>query len=61
MSLRLLVLFGHAVRRAQVSLSPVENVIAEIKSMKTRVVFFLDDNIFSSESYCRELFSELKS
>jgi radical SAM superfamily enzyme YgiQ (UPF0313 family) len=39
---------------------PIENVIAEIKSMKTRVVFFLDDNIFSSEPYCRALFSELK-
>jgi radical SAM superfamily enzyme YgiQ (UPF0313 family) len=39
---------------------PVENVIAEIKSMKTRLVFFLDDNIFSNEAYCRALFSELK-
>jgi radical SAM superfamily enzyme YgiQ (UPF0313 family) len=39
---------------------PVENVIAEIKGMKTRLIFFLDDNIFSSEPYCRELFSELK-
>jgi len=39
---------------------PVENVIAEIKSMKTRLVFFLDDNIFSNEAYCRTLFTELK-
>ena len=39
---------------------PVENVIAEIKSMNNRLIFFLDDNIFSSEPYCRELFSELK-
>jgi radical SAM superfamily enzyme YgiQ (UPF0313 family) len=39
---------------------PVENVIAEIKGMKTRLIFFLDDNIFSSEPYCRELFSELE-
>jgi len=39
---------------------PVENVIAEIKGMKNRLIFFLDDNIFSSEPYCRDLFSELK-
>jgi radical SAM superfamily enzyme YgiQ (UPF0313 family) len=39
---------------------PVENVIAEIKSMRTRLVFFLDDNIFSNEAYCRALFTELK-
>lgn len=39
---------------------PVENVIAEIKSMHTRLVFFLDDNIFSNETYCRALFTELK-
>ena len=39
---------------------PVENVIAEIKALKTRVIFFLDDNIFSNESYSRALFSELK-
>jgi radical SAM superfamily enzyme YgiQ (UPF0313 family) len=38
---------------------PVENVIAEIKALKTRFIFFLDDNIFSSEAYCRALFSEL--
>ena len=39
---------------------PVENVIAEIKGMGNRLIFFLDDNIFSSEAYCRRLFSELK-
>jgi len=39
---------------------PVENVIAEIKALKTRIIFFLDDNIFSNESYSRALFSELK-
>jgi radical SAM superfamily enzyme YgiQ (UPF0313 family) len=39
---------------------PVANVIAEIKEMKNRFIFFLDDNIFSSEPYCRELFSELE-
>jgi radical SAM superfamily enzyme YgiQ (UPF0313 family) len=39
---------------------PVGNVIAEIKGMNNRLIFFLDDNIFSSEAYCRELFSELK-
>jgi radical SAM superfamily enzyme YgiQ (UPF0313 family) len=39
---------------------PVENVIAEVKSMDNRIIFFLDDNIFSSEAYCRELFAELK-
>ncbi|HEX7500899.1 MAG TPA: radical SAM protein, partial [Polyangia bacterium] len=39
---------------------PVENVIAEIKSMRTRLIFFLDDNIFSNEAYCRALFTELK-
>jgi radical SAM superfamily enzyme YgiQ (UPF0313 family) len=38
---------------------PVENVIAEIRSMKTRLIFFLDDNIFSNEAYCRALFTEL--
>jgi radical SAM superfamily enzyme YgiQ (UPF0313 family) len=39
---------------------PVENVIAEVKGMHNRLIFFLDDNIFSSEAYCRELFTELK-
>ncbi len=39
---------------------PVENVIAEIKALGRRFIFFLDDNIFSSEPYCRALFSELK-
>jgi radical SAM superfamily enzyme YgiQ (UPF0313 family) len=39
---------------------PVENVIAEIKAMNRRLVFFLDDNIFSNEAYCRALFTELK-
>jgi radical SAM superfamily enzyme YgiQ (UPF0313 family) len=39
---------------------PVENVIAEIKGMGNRLIFFLDDNIFSSEPYCRQLFAELK-
>jgi len=38
---------------------PVANVIAEIKAMKSRLVFFLDDNIFSNEAYCRELFTEV--
>jgi radical SAM superfamily enzyme YgiQ (UPF0313 family) len=39
---------------------PVANVIAEIKAMNRRLVFFLDDNIFSNETYCRALFTELK-
>jgi radical SAM superfamily enzyme YgiQ (UPF0313 family) len=39
---------------------PVANVIAEIKSLNSRLVFFLDDNIFSKESYCRELFAEIE-
>jgi radical SAM superfamily enzyme YgiQ (UPF0313 family) len=39
---------------------PVENVIAEIKTLGRRFLFFLDDNIFSNESYCRALFTELK-
>lgn len=39
---------------------PVENVIAEIKGMGNHLIFFLDDNIFSNESYCRHLFAELK-
>ena len=39
---------------------PVENVIAEVKALQTRFIFFLDDNIFSNEAYCRALFSELK-
>jgi radical SAM superfamily enzyme YgiQ (UPF0313 family) len=39
---------------------PVENVIAEIKALNTRVILFLDDNIFSSEPYCRALFTEIK-
>jgi len=39
---------------------PVEKVIAEIRGMKTRAIFFVDDNIFSNEEYCRSLFSELK-
>jgi radical SAM superfamily enzyme YgiQ (UPF0313 family) len=39
---------------------PVENVIAEIKAMNRRLVFFLDDNIFSNETYCRALFTALK-
>jgi radical SAM superfamily enzyme YgiQ (UPF0313 family) len=39
---------------------PIENVIAEIESLRRRFIFFLDDNIFSNEAYCRALFSELK-
>ena len=39
---------------------PVEDVIAEIRGLKTRAIFFVDDNIFSNEAYCRALFSELK-
>ncbi len=39
---------------------PVENVIAEVKALNTRFIFFLDDNIFSSEPYCRALFAELR-
>ena len=39
---------------------PVANVIAEIKAMNSRLVFFLDDNIFSNEAYCRELFAEVE-
>ena len=39
---------------------PVENVIAEIKAIGRRFIFFLDDNIFSNEAYCRALFTELK-
>ncbi len=39
---------------------PVENVIAEFKALRRRFIFFLDDNIFSSEPYCRALFTELK-
>jgi radical SAM superfamily enzyme YgiQ (UPF0313 family) len=38
---------------------PVENVIAEIKALKGRLIFFLDDNIFSNEAYCRALFAGL--
>jgi len=40
---------------------PVENVIAEIRGLNSRAVFFVDDNIFSNEAYCRALFSELKA
>lgn len=39
---------------------PVENVIAEIKAVKSGFVFFVDDNIFSNEAYCRALFTELR-
>ncbi len=39
---------------------PIENVIAEVKSLGTRFIFFLDDNIFSSEPYCRALFTGLR-
>jgi radical SAM superfamily enzyme YgiQ (UPF0313 family) len=39
---------------------PVENVIAEIKALKEKVIFFLDDNIFTNSNYSRELFTELK-
>lgn len=39
---------------------PVEHVIAEIKTLRKHFIFFLDDNIFSNESYSRQLFTELK-
>ncbi len=39
---------------------PVEDVIAEIRGLKARAVFFVDDNIFSNDAYCRALFSELR-
>jgi radical SAM superfamily enzyme YgiQ (UPF0313 family) len=39
---------------------PVENVVAEIKALESGFVFFVDDNIFSNEAYCRALFTELR-
>jgi len=39
---------------------PVEQVIAEVKSLKTKFVFFLDDNIFSRPEYSRQLLLGLK-
>jgi radical SAM superfamily enzyme YgiQ (UPF0313 family) len=38
---------------------PVEKVIAEIKALKSKLIFFVDDNIFSNEGYCRALFAGL--
>jgi len=39
---------------------PVEQVIAEVRAVDSHFIFFLDDNIFSSEAYCRALFTRLK-
>jgi radical SAM superfamily enzyme YgiQ (UPF0313 family) len=39
---------------------PVDQVVAEVKALQRRFIFFLDDNIFSNEAYCRSLFTELK-
>ncbi len=39
---------------------PVENVVAEIRALDSRVVFFLDDNIFARPEYSRRLFTELR-
>jgi radical SAM superfamily enzyme YgiQ (UPF0313 family) len=39
---------------------PVDQVVAEVKALRRRFIFFLDDNIFSNEAYCRSLFTELK-
>lgn len=39
---------------------PVEQVIAEVKSLDTKFVFFLDDNIFSRPEYSRQLLRALK-
>ena len=39
---------------------PVEQVIAEVKSLHTNFVFFLDDNIFSRPEYSRQLLRGLK-
>lgn len=39
---------------------PVEQVIAEVKSLHTSFIFFLDDNIFSRPAYSRQLLRALK-
>lgn len=38
----------------------VADIIAEIKSCKHRIFFFVDDSIFSDKDFARELFGELK-
>ena len=38
---------------------PIDDVIAEIKSLKTKRVFFMDDNIFADYDRSKELFRAL--
>ncbi len=38
----------------------VADIIAEIKTCKHKIFFFVDDSIFSDKAFARELFSELK-
>ena len=38
----------------------VADIIAEIKSCKHKVFFFVDDSIFSDKAFAKELFTELK-
>lgn len=38
----------------------VEDIIAEIRTCKHKVFFFVDDSIFSNKAFARELFTELK-
>ena len=38
----------------------VADIIAEIKSCKHKIFFFVDDSIFSNKAFAKELFEELK-
>jgi len=38
---------------------PVENVINELKSLKQKFIFFVDDNIMGDAKYARELFTSM--
>ena len=50
----------HAFYGSQVAQRPVADVVAEIRQLDRKLVFFVDDNIFSSLPAAEELFRALK-
>lgn len=49
----------HAFYKDGIRCKTVENIVKELKGIKEKYVFFIDDNLFSNESIAKELFEAL--
>lgn len=49
----------HAFFKDRVRCKPISVIVEELKAMKERYVFFIDDNLFSDETAAKELFEAL--